>query len=193
MPCHGLSSRSRISRVATTTAFLVFVLSCAEFAVAQLSAISGVTITATVRGSVTVDARSIPLSLEFDPADPARNNVALPLAVTWNLNPAEVQGFQVIGYFADPARALLNEIDDVVVSSAHVLGRVDTGQFRPFRDTNDVGPAGGSLSLFHEAVSNGNARGNRSKLLEMRLDQESLPELPKGTYRGVLFIEVRHY
>lgn len=194
MKCGHLPSRMRIGpALSVATVFFLF-LAIAHPAVAQhLSANGSVRISAVIRGSVTVNAKSVPLSLDFDPDDPARNYAAFPLSVTWNLNPAEVQGFQVIGYFANPSAALLNRDAGIAVPSSHVLGRMDMGQFRPFSDTSEVGPAGGSLSLWQQSVVNGEARGTRTGLLEMRLDQENLPYLPKGNYEGMLYIEVRHY
>jgi hypothetical protein len=159
----------------------------------HFSSSSSVTITAVVRGSVTINVRTIPLSFDFDPADPSKNYAAFPMSVTWNLNPAEVQGFQVIGYFANSAAALMNHEDGVTVPSSRVLGRMDSGPFRAFGDTNEVGPPGGSLTLMRQSIVNGAARGTRASLLEMRLDQENMPDLPKGNYEGMLYIEVRHY
>lgn len=194
MTCGYLPGRIRIGTIVSVAALLCVLLASSQPASAQhLSASGSVTITAVVRGSVTVNVRSVPLSFAFDPADPAANYAAFPVTVTWNMNPTEVQGFQVIGYFANSAAALLNPENGATVPSSHVLGRMNSGPFRAFGDTSEVGPPGGSLTLMRQSVVTGAARGTRSSLLEMRLDQENLPDLPKGNYEGMLYIEVRHY
>jgi len=193
MAC-GYSSDGKWGYLPFSAATLICVLLASQLGSAQhLSATGSVTIKAVVRGSVTVNVKSIPLSFDFDPADPARNYAAVPVVVSWNLNPAEVQGFQIIGYFGNSSTALLNSEHGATVPSSHVLGRMDAGPFRPFSDTSEVGPPGGSLSLMRQSIVHGDSRGTRASLLEMRIDQDNLPNLPKGNYEGMLYIEVRHY
>jgi hypothetical protein len=159
----------------------------------QLSATATVMLRAVVHGSVTVSARTVPLLLTLDPSDPSRNYTAIPLSIKWNLNVAESQGFQVIGYFANPGAALQNQAAGVTVASSQVLGRMAAGEYRPFSDANEIGPAGGSLKLFEQSISPGNSRGKRSGMLEMRVAEEASQQLPGGLYEGMLYIEVRQY
>jgi hypothetical protein len=158
----------------------------------QLSAGATVLMRAEVRGSVTVSATSVPLSLTLDAADPAANYAAVPLLIRWNLNPAESRGFRVIGYFRDPSDALRGDAENIALPSSRVLGRVGATEFRPFIDTNEVGPAGASLLLFEQSVTPGHNRGSQSGLLELRIDDRE-PAPPNGNYRGTLFIEVQQY
>ena len=142
---------------------------------------------------MSINTRAVPVSIALQADNPAANHAFVPLEFNWNLNPQEVQGFEVIGYFADPNAALAADSGNTVVPSAHVLGRWQSGSFRPFSETHESGPAGGSLSLFSESVLHGHSRGSRSGVLEMRIDPQLASALNRGEYRGVLYVEVRHY
>ena len=161
--------------------------------VGQKSASASVAITATVHGSLSINVRTVPLTLDLASAAGARNYFAVPVVVQWNLNPAEVHAFEVVAYFADPGAALRDAATGVAIPSAYVLGRIGQGGYRPFAESNYAGPAGGSLSLFRTAIVPGASRGQRQDLLEIKVDEALLPGLPENSYRGTLYLEARHY
>jgi hypothetical protein len=49
-----------------------------------------------------------------------------------------------------------------------------------------VGSNGGSLLLVLEPIGTGNARGERTDQLQLRVDLNGSPSLPAGTYSGTL-------
>ncbi len=160
---------------------------------AQVSPSASVPITATLHGRISVNTRVVPVSIPLQSDTPATNHAVVPLEFNWNLNPREVQGFEVIGYFANPRAALVAASSNTVVPSARVLGRWDAGAFRPFSETHELGTPGGSLSLFSEPVLHGSSRGTRNGMLELTIDPQLASALSSGDYRGVLYVEVRHY
>ena len=179
----------------TQTVALVFicVLACSVSVPAQVSPSASVPITATLHGNISINTRLVPVSIPFQAGTLASNHTVVPLEFNWNLNPREVQGFEVIGYFADPNVALTGHSTHAVVPSAHVLGRWESGTPRSFGETHDVGTAGASLSLFSEPVLHGHSRGTRNGVLELTIDPQLASTLSSDDYRGVLYIEVRHY
>jgi hypothetical protein len=182
---------NRATQIATVLClnFLVF----SAYAFAQVSSAASVRVTATLHGRMSINTRAIPVSIALRADNPGSNHAFVPLEFNWNLNPQEVQGFEVIGYFADPNAALAADSGNAVVPSEHVLGRWQTGSFRPFNETHELGTAGGSLSLFSESVLHGHSRGSRTGVLEMTIDPQLASALSSDQYRGVLYVEVRHY
>jgi hypothetical protein len=160
---------------------------------AQVSAAATVPITATLHGNISINTRLVPVSIPFESGTSAGNRALVPLEFTWNLNPREVQGFEVIGYFADPNAALAGDSTSSVVPSAYVLGRWESGAPRSFTETHELGPASASLSLFSESVLHGHSRGTRNGVLELTIDPQLASTLRTDDYRGVLYVEVRHY
>lgn len=180
----------------TTEAAIIpclFVLVFSAMAVAQVSSSARVRFTATLHGNMSINTRVIPVSIPVRTASTASNRVLVPLEFNWNLNPQEVQGFEVIGYFADSNAALVGDSTNAVVPSAYVLGRWESGTLLSFSETHQLGSAGASLSLFSESVLHGHSRGSRSGVLELAIDPRLASVLSSDDYRGVLYIEVRHY
>lgn len=186
-----MRSCSACARLAVVVGVLCLLLSKSTLA-QQPSCNATVPIRAVVRGSISLSVRTAPVSLELHPSEPTRNSALVPVSVQWNLNPAEVRGFELIGYFADPLRALTNHEYGFDLTSDHVLGRVDSGSFKYFSRNDPLAPAGESLSLLNEQVFPGHARGQHTAVIQLRVD-DSVPGLPQGRYEGVLHIEVRHY
>jgi hypothetical protein len=174
------------------TVVCMYLLTLPANALAQVSAAASVRFSATLHGGVSINTRTVSVSIPLQAGIPSSNQALVPLEFSWNLNPREVQGFEVIGYFARPNAALVSE-SGTVIPSAQVLGSWGDGYFRPFSETHEIGSAHGSLSLFSEPVRLGNSRGTRTGILELRIDPQLAPALSSDDYRGVLYIEVRHY
>jgi hypothetical protein len=117
----------------------------------------------------------------------------LPFTTSWSVDPAQTASVAVLAFFEVPARALAN--GGSAIPSAAVLGRVATGAakgFSPFirasltANGGMVGSNGGSLLLVLEPIGTGNARGERTDQLQLRVDLNGSPSLPAGTYAGTL-------
>ncbi len=183
----------RFVRILAYLAPIAIFLNPLQQSVAQVSSFAQVRISATLHGRIGVSARSFPVSIPLDSGNPASNHASFPLELNWNLNPMEVRGFEVIGYFATPESALVNAVTDTAVPAAYIQGRWESDRFQRFNEIHQVGSPGASLRLYSQSISPGRSRGARSGLLELQIDPGLSAELPDGSYRGVLYIEVRHY
>ena len=163
---------------------LVVLLSMVSLAsYAQLSASASVPIVLRIPGSITLSLRSVPVSVSL--TDGAQRTFTVPLALSWNLNPAEVQAFRVVAYFQDSGAALTNPTTSTALPATKLLTRWGTSAFAPF--ASDA-----TASLFHTSVFE-NRRGEKQDSLELKIDDAMATSLPNGSYEGTLYLEVRHY
>lgn len=156
-----------------------------------LSTSATVRLTAFKPSSISVSVHQVPLAFDFQP-NITSPPLAIPVTTTWNVNPMEVRGVEVVAYFADPEHALTTS-ESVFIPARYVLGRVNGDPYRPFVESNAIGGSGSSLRLFAERISSSNARSTQSGLLEIRLDETRLQDQPTGHYSGILQIEARYY
>ena len=70
-----------------------------------LSASSTIRLSAYKPSSISVSVGEVPLALDFSPRVGSQL-FAFPVTTTWNLNPNETPGFEVVAYFANPEQAL---------------------------------------------------------------------------------------
>jgi hypothetical protein len=158
---------------------------------APLSASATVRLIAVKPSSISVSVHEVPLAFDFQP-NITNAPLALPVTTTWNVNPLEVRGVEVVAYFADPEHALTSP-EAAFIPARNVFARVDGSPYRPFDQTNRFGPAGSSLRLLSESISSANRLATRNQLVEIRLDETRLQDQPPGHYSGVLQIEARYY
>ena len=158
---------------------------------AALTASTSVRLVAFKRSSITVSVREVPLAFDFEP-DFAQPPLTIPVITTWNVNPLEVRGVEVVAYFVDSERALLSS-ELVAVPARYVVGSVDRGPYRAFAESHQIGPMESSLRLMDELISSGNTRATRNQLLQIRMDEAHLHQWPADLYSGVLQIEARYY
>jgi len=118
---------------------------------------------------------------------------SIPVTTTWEVDPQRTAAVSLVAYFQQPARALASTTAAIPASA--VLGRVPSGgpkAFAPFvgaalpAGSSMAGTAGGTLVLFTQPISDGNAVGGRSDNLQVRIDLTGSPELPAGSYTGIL-------
>lgn len=123
----------------------------------------------------------------------ANGDNPVPVTTSWNLNPGAVGAVTLYAYFDIPAQALTDGTN--TIPSSKVLGRFATGAptiFTPITQTNPVGPAGGTVLLFTEAVTGANKVKTRGpENLELDIDLTTLPNQPAGTYTGTLRLQVQ--
>jgi hypothetical protein len=155
----------------------------------SLTATTTVAVNAHKKGRIGVNLRTTTLTFSVDASHGAQP-ISIPITTTWNVSPTEVSGVEVIAYFDDPDRALIDDKGDAV-PSGRVSGRVGAGPFASFSETNFFGPTGASLRLFGETISHANARSTRHDVLQVRLVETNtgMPRL----YSGVLNLESRYF
>jgi hypothetical protein len=158
------------------------------------SAGTSIALSATKAASVSVslpggNSASLPGALVTGPNDFS----PIPVTTSWEVDPQRTSAVALVAYFEQPARALAGA--GAAIPSSAVLGRVPSGgpkTFAPFvaaplsAGGTTAGTAGGTLVLFTQAISGGNAVGGRSDDLQVRIDLTGAPELPAGSYTGTL-------
>lgn len=164
---------------------IVLVLSSVA-GLAQTGARVSTALSARVPSSVALSVSSAPVLLSVQSSDRVPTEFTLPMHVKWNLNPAEVRGFEIVAYFSDPSSALTHDSQPVSLPASSLLARLGEGDFKPFS------PADGRLSVSNVSAANDGRRGERLQLLELKGSSE-LTVIPQGDYRGVLYLEVREY
>jgi hypothetical protein len=113
------------------------------------------------------------------------NNVGLTTA--WNLTAGT--SVNLVGWFATPASALANGA--ALIPSSNVEGGINGGGWTAFTGgpVGTVGVAGGSLTLFSQAVAAANYLSSRTDQLNLRLNLVGFPTTSAGTYTGTLNVQ----
>jgi hypothetical protein len=158
-----------------------------------ISNIGNVSLNAVLPQSVTIAVTS-GSSVNFALTENAAANGDVPTVIqtSWNVNPGLVGAVTLYGYFDVPAQALTDGAGSNIPTS-WVEGQMATGTpttYTAFTQTNPVGPAGGSLSLFSSAITGINKVSNRTDNLDLRINLTG-QTLPAGTYAGVLRLQAR--
>jgi hypothetical protein len=151
----------------------------------NLNASLAQTLTVSVTGGSTVNFTLVNGS-------PADGDVPAVISTSWNVNPGLTGAVSLYGYFSTPAQALTDGGANFIPTSL-VMGRMTTGtptSYTAFTQTNPVGPAGGGLALFTEAVTGANKIKTRSDNLDLRIDLTG-QTLPAADYTGTLHIQAR--
>jgi hypothetical protein len=117
----------------------------------------------------------------------------LPLATSWNVDPARTASVTLVAYFEVPSRAMASGI--AAIPATMIYGRVPGGGAQSFTSfaqgpvmtgTGAIGTAGGTLVLFRQPIDAAHGRGSRTDDVQLRLDLSGSPALPAGSYTGTL-------
>jgi hypothetical protein len=98
---------------------------------------------------------------------------------------------EIYASFSSPGAALSGGSPVVQIPSSCVLGKDSTGipvNFTAFTESNPLGGAGDSLNLY--SVSNFSA-GSRTDSLSLNINLSGMPQLPAGSYSGVLLLQAQ--
>lgn len=156
-----------------------------------LSNAATVSINATKQAALTIAINSGATQTMAALADNAVNTFATPVNITttWDVNPS-ASAVVLVGYFGNPSQALANGTD--YIASSLVQGRLGTsGVFNPFSGAavtggaSSVGVAGGTLSLFSQAITGANKKSSRTDDLYLQIDLTG-QSATVGTYAGTL-------
>ncbi|MFN8668284.1 MAG: hypothetical protein U0164_13995 [Gemmatimonadaceae bacterium] len=156
-----------------------------------LSNTATVTINATKQAALSIAINSGGTQTMSNLSDNAVNSFATPVNITttWDINPSAAS-VALVGYFSSPTQALANGTD--YIASSLVKGRIGTsGVFNPFSGAvvtggaSSVGVAGGTLSLFSQAITGANKKSSRTDDLYLQIDLTG-QSVTAGTYTGTL-------
>jgi hypothetical protein len=184
--------RNAITGCLVAAAILVAIVPGAAFA-QTLSNTANVALNATLAQTISVSVTSgSTVNFTLVNGSPADGDVPAVISTSWNLNPGLTGAVTLYGYFATPAQAMTDGGGNDIPTSL-VLGRMATGtptSYTAFTGTNPVGPAGGSLALFSEAITGANKIKTRSDNLDLRVDLTG-QTIPAASYTGTLHIQAR--
>ncbi len=101
----------------------------------------------------------------------------------------------LMAWFATPSAALTDGASTPNnIPSSELYGLVSSGtptSYTAFGQSNALGTSGGGLLLFTQAMSAANRSANRTDNLSLEINLTAQPQLPAGTYSGVLNLQAQ--
>jgi hypothetical protein len=182
---HGFLTRA-------VCAAALFALAALPVAQAQSnpSNVASVSLTATKKENLSLSGVTASASLVSASgiADSSTANDFTPISVTTNWNLKTSTSVTLVGYFADPANALVNGAN--AITSAQVEGKLSTdpvGSYAAFTGpaVGTAGVAGATHSFWNQAVSGATLKSNRTDVLNLRLNMTDAYAVA-GDYAGTL-------
>lgn len=186
-----MRSAAALRSFLAATAALAIAAGAAEAQSGLLSNAATVNLSATKQTSLTIAINSGGTQTMSNLTDNAVNSFATPVNITtaWDINPSAA-AVVLVGFFSNPAQALANGTD--YIASSLVKARLGTsGAFNPFTGaavtggSSSVGVAGGTLSLFSQAITGANKKSSRTDDLYLQIDLTA-QTATAGTYTGTL-------
>jgi hypothetical protein len=174
-----------VSRTLAFATLLAATATAAEAQVGVTSNLATVALTATKNSTLTVSPASSNASIASIVDNATNNFTSVNITTDWNLTAGA--SVNLVGWFANPASALNNGTS--LIPSSRVLGRVNAVAFAPFTagPVGGVGVAGGSLTLFSEAL--GAFQGSRTDQLDLQLNLAGFGTTVAGDYTGTLNLQ----
>jgi hypothetical protein len=172
-----------MARSRTILAPLILMLFCLP-AHCQLTAGAAITMTARLPSSITLNLKSIPVSINV--ADGTQQPFSAVLSMRWNVDPHEVPAFRVVAHFRNAQSALVDPTGTTSIPASDLVSRWTGSQFLPFG-------ADATIILFQMTVEPEHRMGAKRAPLELKIADDQVNSLPDGAYTGVLEIEVRQY
>jgi hypothetical protein len=146
------------------------------------SAVSSVTITATLPETLTVSLDQIAITFALT-AGSATNpgNTAVVATTSWALAAGRTD-VKLYAYFDTAAAALSQGAVDIAGTTITAkVGGVSAGNF-----ATDLSLPGTGLTIFDQVITAANLIGSNSSSVALNIDLTSLPALPVGAYTGTL-------
>ncbi len=173
------------------TLFLLSVKTCR----AQISSSAGtVTLNATLPEVLSVSATPGNVNFTLVPGGTAVASAPILVTTTWLVR-ASRANIGLFAWFAAPAAALTDgAATPNTIPSAEVYGTVPTGSptaYTAFTQSGALGAAGGGLQLFTQALSSSTRSATRTDNLNLEINLTAQPQLPAGTYSGVLNLQAQ--
>lgn len=141
-------------------------------------------------GSVTVTAAPAMVNFRLISKGVTESSSGVEVTTTWS-GLRRLCKLNLYSYFSTAGAALSGGSPPVSIPTSAVLGQVPTGfpsEYTPFTQSTPI--AGASLLLYCELFMLG-GNGTRTDTLNMEINLEGLPQLPAGTYTGILYLQAQ--
>jgi hypothetical protein len=140
--------------------------------------------------AVTVSAPNVNFSL-VPGTGPTAGAPAVTVTTTWKLHPGGSPTLSLYGFFSSSTAALSNGPN--TIPSANVLAGINGGAPAAFTQTGPFGAGGASLQIYSLLITGINKNGTRSDTLDLYINLTSQPNLPAGTYTGILSLQAQAF
>lgn len=148
----------------------------------------------TIGDTLTVSASPSAISFALVSKGTASGSSPVVVTTTWS-GVSLLSSLNLYAYFTNAGAALSGGSPVVNIPSSCVLGMDTTGiptTFTPFTQTNPLGGVGASLKLY-STTSFLSLGGSHTDNLSLEINLTTIPQLPAGTYTGVLLIQAQAF
>jgi len=143
-------------------------------------------------GTLTVSATPNLVNFNLVSGGTAQGSTGVTITTAWDIV-GIFPTLDLYGYFTSSTAALTDGRSPAhLIPSSAVLGQVTTGaptSYTPFTQTAPFGGAGASLDLVSTTLGLFVTTGNRTDVLNLRINLSGLSSLPAGTYTGTLTLQ----
>ncbi|MGH9782568.1 MAG: hypothetical protein ACRD88_00135 [Terriglobia bacterium] len=176
----------------TAAAFLSLLALAPGAAQAQFNSnLGNVALNAVVQQSISVSVSAAAVNFNLVAGTgPTAGGPTLTVTTNWSLNPGGGPTLSLYGYFASSTAALTNGAGSNI-PSANVLSSVNAGAPVGFTGSGPFGAAGGSRQIFSQGITAANKSGTRNDTLDLFINLTAQPNLPAGSYTGVLSLQAQ--
>lgn len=162
---------------------------------AQLnSGSASVTLNATLAESLTISATPASVNFTLVAGGTAVGSAPVVITSNWILSTTRAN-VKLYAWFATPTAALTDGLSTPDnIPSSEVLGQVTSGtptSYTAFTQSNTVGTANGGLLLYTQTLTSSNRSSNRTDNLNLEINLGAQPQLPAGSYTGLLNIQAQ--
>jgi len=162
---------------------------------AQLnSGSASVTLNATLAESLTISATPASVNFTLVAGGTAVGSAPVVITSNWILSTTRAN-VKLYAWFATPTAALTDGLSTPDnIPSSEVLGQVTSStptSYTAFTQSNTVGTANGGLLLYTQTLTSSNRSSNRTDNLNLEINLGAQPQLPAGSYTGLLNIQAQ--
>lgn len=183
-------SKTKVKQtVAGAVLLLLLFMASAALGQALNSGARSIALNATLTDSVTVSLSGNAVDFTLTAASPSNpGSTAITATTTWNSKPG--RNLTLYAYFTSAANALTDGAGHAIASADFQIS--DNGSaFRALTSTVPFGAAGAGLQLSTTKITGLNKRGTTTDRMLFNIDLSTLPQLPAGSYAGVLYIQAQ--
>jgi hypothetical protein len=179
-------------RANQTVAVTVLLLLCASSVASAQVLNSGarvISLNATLSDSISVNLSGNSVNFILTPASPTNpGSTSITATTYWNSRPG--RDVSLYAYFTTSGNALTDGAGHAITSSNFQISD-NGGPYRALTNTVPFGGAGAGLQLFTRKITGLIKKGSNVDRMMFNIDLSTLPQLPAGTYTGILYIQAQ--